>query len=156
MAQFFDLGGIEVQVNDLLNPVTMNDSGQTEANVAQAVIVADQAGNREDGALVAEDGLRDAHQAGRDRIICSAFAFDDPISGVAGLEENLLHGFGIVRNVLGVAELRQAHACDVGRGPHRHFTVAMLSDDVGVHAARIHGEMLAEKITEARGVKNRS
>ena len=50
----------------------------------------------------------------------------------------------------------EAHAGDIGQRPHRHFAVAVFADDVGVDAASIDSEVLAEQIAKARRVQNRA
>ena len=39
---------------------------------------------------------------------------------------------------MGGAEIRQAHAGDIGQRPHRQLAVAVFGDDVRVHAASVH------------------
>ena len=55
-----------------------------------------------------------------------------------------------------LAEVVHGDARDVRRAPHRDLAVAVLADDARVYVARIHAEVLAQDVLEARGVQHRA
>jgi len=50
----------------------------------------------------------------------------------------------------------QVLAGDVGQAPHRHLTIPMLTDDIGLHVARVYPAMLAQKVRETSAIEDRA
>ena len=145
---------VELQVKHALNPVAVDHSRQTETDVGDAVVVLNEAGYGEDGVLVTENGFDNAHESGSNGVVGCAFALDDLIGRIAGIDKDPLHLLDFVFAVAGFGEVAQLHPRNICQGPDGDFAVAMLADDPGVNAAGIDAEVVTEQGAEARGIEN--
>ena len=109
-----------------------DQSGEREAHIIDALPVANDAGDGEDGVLVAQDSLEDSGNRQSDGPVGGSLGSDDLRGGVADVAEN---GFALVickRGNPAMGERGERNVADMGAGPDGYLAVAVLADDIGV------------------------
>ena len=156
MAELVQLVGVKAQLDDVAHAGAVEDGGGADVEVVKPVLALEEGGDWQDHVLVAQDRAGDAGERVADAEGGVAFAFDDVVGSVAGVDEHLVHlGVDVrVGRRLGLQHGAQGDAADGSGGEHGQFGVAVLADDVGVDGRRGDVEVSAQVVPPARGVQD--
>src|SRR4029453_8299247 len=103
------------------------------ADVVDPGLAVEQGADRQDLALVAQDGLDDPGCGQPDGVVGGPPAADDLAGGAAPPAADVPPGGGVRGRPAGDARGQQGHRADGGAAPQGELGVAVLAGDIGVH-----------------------
>jgi hypothetical protein len=113
--------------------------------------------DRHDGVLVVEDRLDDARAGQADRVVGRALALDDLVRGIPHVDGDLVELLDReLRLAVERLPVEDRDVADRRVRPQRELGVAVLADDVGVHAGDRDARALRDLPAQARGVEHRA
>ena len=123
------LGFVKVKFNYGFDSSTAYDARSAESDVVKAVLAAYKSGDDKDRALVAENGLADARDAGGDGEAGVSFEGSNHRTGVADSDEEFFVCWELVRTRV----VSEREASDLRCAPDSNRRISMFADDGSVN-----------------------
>src|SRR5262249_36546322 len=145
--------GADWQRQHFLDAIPPNDCRHADRDIRDAILALQWATDGENRMLIAKNRFDYRQQAQPNRVVCSLFALDNLIGGGARLLENRVERSPIVAATIRADKIAQIDSGNVSQAPERQLAIAMLSDDISMHAARVYAIIIAKHIAKTRRVE---